>query len=129
MMVIPGMIPRYCTADWFICREMSGSGYGLDNPALAASVILGAMGDLGIGGLTWLSPLGWAQATRPFADERCWLLFYHYFYHVALVDDKYITFRMRTACSVCGCKLSTVDFACHCRNYINYGRLNGIPSL
>jgi len=43
---------------------------------LAISFIFRAIGDLGIGRLTWLSPLGWAQATRPFVDERWWPLLF-----------------------------------------------------
>jgi len=41
---------------------------------LGASFILRAVGDLGTGWMTWLSPLGWAQSVRAFADERWWVL-------------------------------------------------------
>ena len=37
-------------------------------------VPLRAAGDSSDGTLSWLSPLGWAHATRPFADERWWPL-------------------------------------------------------
>ncbi|GAA1213694.1 ABC transporter permease [Prauserella alba] len=39
-----------------------------------ASYLARAAGDLGDGTLSWLSPVGWAQATRPFADHRWWPL-------------------------------------------------------
>lgn len=43
---------------------------------IAISQVLRAVGDLGDGRLTWLSPFGWAQATRSFADERWWPLLF-----------------------------------------------------
>ena len=41
---------------------------------LGVSFVLRAVGDLGTGWMTWLSPLGWAQSIRAFADERWWVL-------------------------------------------------------
>ncbi|MBX3314708.1 MAG: hypothetical protein KF906_10345 [Actinobacteria bacterium] len=41
---------------------------------LGAFFILRAVGDIGSGRLSWLSPLGWAQSVRPYADERWWVL-------------------------------------------------------
>ncbi len=41
---------------------------------LGASFMMRAVGDLGNGWMTWLSPLGWAQSIRAFADERWWVL-------------------------------------------------------
>ncbi len=41
---------------------------------LGASFVLRAVGDLGTGWATWISPLGWAQSIRAFADERWWVL-------------------------------------------------------
>ena len=41
---------------------------------LGAAFALRAIGDAGPHAVAWLSPLGWAQAIRPFADERWWLL-------------------------------------------------------
>ena len=32
------------------------------------------VGDAGHGVVSWLSPIGWSQATRPYADERWWPL-------------------------------------------------------
>lgn len=47
---------------------------GLGLLVLAASFVLRAVGDVGSGTLSWLSPIGWVQALRPFADERWWVL-------------------------------------------------------
>ena len=33
-----------------------------------------AVGDVGNGALSWISPFGWAQAARPFAGDRLWPL-------------------------------------------------------
>lgn len=41
---------------------------------VGVAFLLRAIGDVGNGRLTWLSPLGIAQAIRPFADERWWVL-------------------------------------------------------
>lgn len=41
---------------------------------LAVAYLLRAVGDAGSGTLSWLSPLGWAQQVRPYADERWWVL-------------------------------------------------------
>ena len=47
---------------------------GLAGAVLGAAFLLRAAGDSGDGTLSWLSPIGWAHATRPFADERWWPL-------------------------------------------------------
>lgn len=47
---------------------------GITGGVLAVSFLLRAMGDAGSGTLSWVSPLGWAQASRPFAGERWWPL-------------------------------------------------------
>lgn len=41
--------------------------------AIGVAFVLRAVGDIGNGWLSWLSPIGWAQAVRPFAGER-WLV-------------------------------------------------------
>lgn len=46
----------------------------LSGAALAVAFALRAVGDMGSGSLSWLSPLGWAQSSRPFAGERWWPL-------------------------------------------------------
>jgi ABC-2 type transport system permease protein len=47
---------------------------GLAGVGLGLAYAVRATGDAGDGDLTWLSPLGWPQLTRPFADERWWVL-------------------------------------------------------
>ena len=46
--------------------------YAIGGLVLGASFMLRAVGDVGDGTISWLSPIGWAQKTRPFADERWW---------------------------------------------------------
>ena len=41
---------------------------------LAAAYVLRGVGDTTHSWLTWLSPLGWAEKTAPFADQRWWVL-------------------------------------------------------
>jgi ABC-2 type transport system permease protein len=42
--------------------------------AIGLAFVLRAVGDVGNGVLSWASPIGWAQAIRPYADERWWVL-------------------------------------------------------
>jgi ABC-2 type transport system permease protein len=46
--------------------------YGVGGAVLGASFVLRAIGDVGDGTISWLSPIGWAQKTRPFAGEQWW---------------------------------------------------------
>ncbi len=46
--------------------------YGIAGAVLGASFVLRAVGDIGDGTISWLSPIGWVQKTRPFAGERWW---------------------------------------------------------
>lgn len=48
--------------------------YGSTGAVLGAAFVLRAAGDIGDGTLSWFSPIGWAQETRPFAGERWWPL-------------------------------------------------------
>lgn len=48
--------------------------YGIAGAVLGASFVLRAVGDIGDGTISWISPIGWAQKTRPFAGEQ-WLPF------------------------------------------------------
>jgi ABC-2 type transport system permease protein len=52
----------------------TAGAYGLVGAVLGASYALRAAGDVGDGTLSWLSPIGWGQAMRPFAGERWWPL-------------------------------------------------------
>jgi ABC-2 type transport system permease protein len=47
---------------------------GIAGAVLGASYVLRAVGDMGDGTVSWLSPLGWAQQARPYAGERWWPL-------------------------------------------------------
>ena len=56
--------------------------------AIGASFVLRAVGDVSEGllsWLSWLSPLGWGQGIRAFADERWWLLVLQLVFAGALV--------------------------------------------
>lgn len=50
------------------------SAHAMAGVVLGASFVLRAVGDIGGGALSWASPLGWAQASRAYADERWWVL-------------------------------------------------------
>jgi ABC-2 type transport system permease protein len=58
--------------------EGAGGARGLGLGALGLAYLLRAAGDTGgsgsgLGWLSWLSPIGWAQQTRPYAGERWWV--------------------------------------------------------
>jgi ABC-2 type transport system permease protein len=42
--------------------------------AVGLAFVLRAIGDVGNGVLSWVSPIGWAQAIRAYAGERWWVL-------------------------------------------------------
>jgi ABC-2 type transport system permease protein len=46
--------------------------YGIAGAVLGASFLLRAVGDIGDGSLSWLSPIGVAQKTRPYAGDVWW---------------------------------------------------------
>ncbi len=46
--------------------------YGATGAVLGAAYVLRAVGDIGDGTVSWFSPIGLAQKTRPFAGERWW---------------------------------------------------------
>lgn len=54
--------------------EYARGAYAIAGAVVGASYVVRAAGDTGDGTLSWLSPIGWAQATRPFADSRWWPL-------------------------------------------------------
>ncbi|MEM8619351.1 MAG: ABC transporter permease [Actinomycetota bacterium] len=51
----------------------SRAASGLAGVVLALSFVLRAIGDMTNGVLSWFSPIGWAQAARPWAGERWWV--------------------------------------------------------
>ncbi|QFG21837.1 ABC transporter permease [Actinomadura sp. WMMB 499] len=54
--------------------EYGRGASGLAGALLAAAYTLRAVGDMGGGALSWLSPIGWAQATKVYVDDRWWPL-------------------------------------------------------
>ncbi|GGV32080.1 ABC transporter membrane-spanning protein [Actinomadura cremea] len=54
--------------------EYGRGASGLAGALLAAAYTLRAVGDMGGGALSWLSPIGWAQATQVYVDDRWWPL-------------------------------------------------------
>jgi ABC-2 type transport system permease protein len=54
--------------------ESNRTALGIAGAVLGGSYLVRAIGDIGDGTLSWLSPMGWAMATRPYADERPWVL-------------------------------------------------------
>jgi polyether ionophore transport system permease protein len=52
--------------------ENTRVAYGIAGAVLGAAFVMRAVGDIGDGSLSWLSPIGWAQKTRPFAGEQWW---------------------------------------------------------
>jgi polyether ionophore transport system permease protein len=58
-----------------VCAQLTENtrvASGLAGCVLGASYLLRAVGDVGNGMLSWLSPLGWMQKARPYAGERWW---------------------------------------------------------
>jgi ABC-2 type transport system permease protein len=53
---------------------LNRAALGLAGALIGVAYVLRAIGDVGGGTLSWLSPMGWAQASRPYADERPWTL-------------------------------------------------------
>lgn len=54
--------------------EYGRGAFGLGGAVLGTAYALRAVGDLGNGALSWLSPVGWAQATEVFVSNRWWPL-------------------------------------------------------
>ncbi len=46
--------------------------YGITGAAIGVAYVLRALGDVGNGVLSWLSPIGWYQSMHPFSGERWW---------------------------------------------------------
>jgi ABC-2 type transport system permease protein len=55
-------------------NQSTSGAYGATGAVLGLAYLLRAAGDVGDGTLSWLSPIGWGQAMRPFAGERWWPL-------------------------------------------------------
>lgn len=65
------------TAAAAVAAQLSASARvcrGVAFAVLGAAFAARAVGDVGSGALSWLSPLGWALQVRPYAGERWWVL-------------------------------------------------------
>ena len=58
--------------------------YGIAGALLGASFVVRAVGDIGGGTLSWLSPIGVAQKARPYAGEQLLPLVVRRLYYWAL---------------------------------------------
>jgi ABC-2 type transport system permease protein len=54
--------------------EHSRGASGMALATIGLAYAMRAIGDVGSPALSWLSPIGWAQATRVYADDRWWPL-------------------------------------------------------
>jgi polyether ionophore transport system permease protein len=67
-----GLLFAACTLLLAQMSENTRVVYGGGGLLLGAAFLLRAIGDVGDGTLSWLSPIGWAQKTRPFAGDEWW---------------------------------------------------------
>ena len=75
--------------------QSTSSAYGIVGAVIGASYLLRAAGDVGNGTLSWLSPIGWGQSMRPFADERWWPLLLLLGFGAALVAAGFVLLGRR----------------------------------
>lgn len=71
-----------------VAAEVAGnarSALALGGVVLGTAFVLRAIGDVGDNAWRWASPIGWAQSSRAFADERWWPLLMALAAGVALV--------------------------------------------
>ncbi len=60
-----------------VCAQVTAkarTARGLVGIVIGLAYFLRALGDTGPDALTWMSPLGWAENTRPYWDDRWWPL-------------------------------------------------------
>jgi ABC-2 type transport system permease protein len=69
-----GLLFACVTAVTVQTTEHNRTALGLAGALLGGAYVVRAIGDVGTGTLSWLSPMGWAQAARPYAGERWWTL-------------------------------------------------------
>ena len=58
-----------------VAVQLAGStrgAYGITGAAIGLAYVLRAVGDVGNEAMSWLSPIGWGQYLRPYADEQWW---------------------------------------------------------
>ncbi|HET6773872.1 MAG TPA: hypothetical protein VFH36_11215 [Acidimicrobiales bacterium] len=75
--------------------EHNRPAYGITGALLGLSFVVRAVGDVGDGTVSWLSPMGWAQSVRPYAGERWWPLLLLAAGTVALVGVAYALLARR----------------------------------
>src|SRR4029079_11902899 len=54
--------------------QTTSAASGMVGAVIGGAYLLRAAGDVGDGTLSWLSPIGWGEAMRPYAGERWWPL-------------------------------------------------------
>ncbi len=69
-----GMVFGAVTAVAAQLTEHTRAVSGIAATVLGTTFVLRVAGDVGGGTLSWFSPIGWGQASRPYADERWWPL-------------------------------------------------------
>ena len=69
-----GLLFACVTAVTVQVTEHNRAALGFAGVLLGAAYVVRAVGDVGDGTLSWVSPMGWAQAARPYAGERWWTL-------------------------------------------------------
>lgn len=52
--------------------ESARAAYGITGAVIGVAYVLRAVGDIGNGALSWLSPIGWGQYLRAYAGEVWW---------------------------------------------------------
>jgi polyether ionophore transport system permease protein len=67
-----GLLFAACTLLLAQVTENARVVYGLGGLLLGAAFLLRAIGDVGDGTVSWFSPIGWAQKSRPYAGEQWW---------------------------------------------------------
>jgi ABC-2 type transport system permease protein len=60
--------------------------FGSAGAVVGAAFVARAAGDIGDGTLSWFSPIGWAQKTRPYTGDRSWPLLVTAAFAMALVS-------------------------------------------
>jgi ABC-2 type transport system permease protein len=90
-----GLLFAAITAVTTQLSEHNRTALGTAGAVLGASYGLRAIGDIGNGVLSWLSPMGWAMNTRPFAGERPWVLLLLAAATVAMVGIAYYLLSIR----------------------------------
>ncbi|WP_054812632.1 ABC transporter permease [Nocardia arizonensis] len=75
--------------------ENPRSVYAAVSSALALAYVLRAIGDVGGGAASWLSPLGWGQRTYPYVADRWWPVLLFVAVSVALIAVAFAVLERR----------------------------------